>query len=338
MTKNIPQYRQIADDIKRQILSGELHHMALLPTEQSVCAQWQVSRITVRKAFSYLEDLGLVSPVAAKKRHVIYQQGDFCDKKFHVVACFGGVDETSPSCNHFITPNYDTLYNALVLELQHLNISFPKVLVSNDSGMPQVARSLNYELAYVLTSIPDELYSQFQVPVIQNMDRYDTRPDLIIRYNTESLLSKLTEDILSLGKKNIFVAYHDINFPFLDRVHNDFYSALKRKGYTGAVRDFTFEEIPDDFLDADCILLDGFGAKYFYDTLTLKQITLPETVSVIAISGDYMSDAPAHCKQIINDNKHIARVTANLIASVLGGKTPEFDVDIIKWYREYGNY
>ena len=51
-----------------------------------------------------------------------------------------------------------------------------------------------------------------------------------------------------------------------------------------------------------------------------------------------MSDAPAHCKQIINDNKHIARVTANLIASVLGGKTPEFDVDIIKWYREYGNY
>jgi GntR family transcriptional regulator len=54
-------YRAIADDLRRQIMSGELRAGGLLPSESSLSAAYAASRITVRKALDILRDEGLVS-------------------------------------------------------------------------------------------------------------------------------------------------------------------------------------------------------------------------------------------------------------------------------------
>ncbi len=58
--KAIPLYYQIETILRRQILSGELPPGSPLPSEGSLGQEFNVSRITVRRALSILEDDGLI--------------------------------------------------------------------------------------------------------------------------------------------------------------------------------------------------------------------------------------------------------------------------------------
>ena len=52
-----PLYRRIADDVIDQIRKGTLHPGEKLPSERALCALYEVSQITVRRA---LRELGQV--------------------------------------------------------------------------------------------------------------------------------------------------------------------------------------------------------------------------------------------------------------------------------------
>lgn len=56
----IPIYYQIREQLRRQILSGELKPGAPLPSEAQICTQCGVSRMTARLALSQLANEGLV--------------------------------------------------------------------------------------------------------------------------------------------------------------------------------------------------------------------------------------------------------------------------------------
>ncbi len=49
-------YKQVADSLRKQILSGELAPGAQLPTERELCHQFSASRITIRRALQILAD------------------------------------------------------------------------------------------------------------------------------------------------------------------------------------------------------------------------------------------------------------------------------------------
>ncbi|MDZ7677878.1 MAG: GntR family transcriptional regulator [Acidimicrobiales bacterium] len=53
-------YRAIADEIRRQIATGELAGGRLLPSEATLSATHEVSRVTIRKALELLRQEGLV--------------------------------------------------------------------------------------------------------------------------------------------------------------------------------------------------------------------------------------------------------------------------------------
>jgi GntR family transcriptional regulator len=55
-----PMYRQIADDLRAQVESGELQHGQQLPTEIELRERHNASRNTVRDAIKWLVSLGLV--------------------------------------------------------------------------------------------------------------------------------------------------------------------------------------------------------------------------------------------------------------------------------------
>jgi GntR family transcriptional regulator len=53
-------YLDVAEDLRRRIGSGELRPGRLLPSESQLAADFEVSRVTVRKALAQLRDGGLV--------------------------------------------------------------------------------------------------------------------------------------------------------------------------------------------------------------------------------------------------------------------------------------
>lgn len=56
----LPKYHQLSDILRQKIVSGTLIAGSRLPTEFSLCDEYQVSRGTVRKAYDILEQEGLV--------------------------------------------------------------------------------------------------------------------------------------------------------------------------------------------------------------------------------------------------------------------------------------
>ena len=56
-----PKYQFIADSLRQEIESGVYSSKQLLPTEQLLCQRFQISRQTVRRALSVLEDEGLIT-------------------------------------------------------------------------------------------------------------------------------------------------------------------------------------------------------------------------------------------------------------------------------------
>ena len=56
-----PKYQYIADSLRQEIESGVYSSKQLLPTEQLLCQRFQISRQTVRRALSVLEDEGLIT-------------------------------------------------------------------------------------------------------------------------------------------------------------------------------------------------------------------------------------------------------------------------------------
>lgn len=50
MEKKVSKYEMVKQDIQRKIEQSELKPNQILPSESELCEQYQVSRITVRKA------------------------------------------------------------------------------------------------------------------------------------------------------------------------------------------------------------------------------------------------------------------------------------------------
>jgi GntR family transcriptional regulator len=62
----LPIYRQIADDLRRRILSGELAPGAKIPTENELVEQYQAARLTTRQAVELLKTEGLLDAIRGR--------------------------------------------------------------------------------------------------------------------------------------------------------------------------------------------------------------------------------------------------------------------------------
>lgn len=63
---NKPMYEQVKDGIKEAILNGELKADQLMPSVRQLAADLNVSMITTKRAYSDLENEGLIYTVAGK--------------------------------------------------------------------------------------------------------------------------------------------------------------------------------------------------------------------------------------------------------------------------------
>jgi len=68
---NTPLYRQLSENLKNQIVSGQFLIGERLPSENQLCLQHQINRATVRQALKVLEDEGYIQKHHGKGSIVI---------------------------------------------------------------------------------------------------------------------------------------------------------------------------------------------------------------------------------------------------------------------------
>ena len=66
----VPPYRQIAEILKRRILSGQYPPNSRLPTESELVEAYEVARTTARRAVGALREAGLVYTVPQRGTYV----------------------------------------------------------------------------------------------------------------------------------------------------------------------------------------------------------------------------------------------------------------------------
>lgn len=74
MKEIMKKYQEIFTELKEKIVSGDYPEEGLLPTESDLCAQYGVSRDTVRKALSLLTEQGLVQRIQGRGTQVLKQE------------------------------------------------------------------------------------------------------------------------------------------------------------------------------------------------------------------------------------------------------------------------
>ncbi|MGN0438492.1 MAG: GntR family transcriptional regulator [Lachnospiraceae bacterium] len=65
-TSMIPIYEQLMEQIKNQIIQGELKEQECLPSVRTLAAELKISALTVKKAYDHLEEEGFVVTVHGK--------------------------------------------------------------------------------------------------------------------------------------------------------------------------------------------------------------------------------------------------------------------------------
>lgn len=76
-----PPYRQIAEIIKRRILSGQYPPHTRIPTESELVDTYEVARTTARRAVSALREEGLVYTVPQRGTYVAELSDDASDQR-----------------------------------------------------------------------------------------------------------------------------------------------------------------------------------------------------------------------------------------------------------------
>lgn len=66
----VPIYEQVADQVKKNIISGELKEGQVLPSVRALSSQLRISALTVKKSYDRLEDEGFVVTVQGKGTYV----------------------------------------------------------------------------------------------------------------------------------------------------------------------------------------------------------------------------------------------------------------------------
>ena len=74
MDSSKPLYLQVEADIKNRILSKQYMPGDKLPTENELSAQYNVSKITIRKAIQNLSDEGYVNKVQGKGTFINFKK------------------------------------------------------------------------------------------------------------------------------------------------------------------------------------------------------------------------------------------------------------------------
>mgnify|MGYP001374646526 CR=1 FL=1 len=171
----LPVYQQIIEDIKKRIFSGELKPRDAIPSENSLCETFGVSRMTVRKGLAILVNEGYITSIPGKGSFV--NEPDFEKYTLYFNEMSTGVttiDNTKLIEVKIILPT-----NKLQMSL---NLSSNKKVIL----VKRLFYSGSEAVAY------DEKYLVYYkgMPVVEKEIKYGTFPEMISKFTSLFAIKK----------------------------------------------------------------------------------------------------------------------------------------------------
>lgn len=345
-----PKYQSIADSLRQEIESGQYSNRQLLPTEQLLCQRFQISRQTVRRALSLLEDEGLITR----------RQGSGSRLRQHEKP------EALLNCAIAVVTTYisDYIFPGILRGMETVlsaNSSAPLLFatqnqVSVERKILQTLLTMK-DLDGVLvegtkTALPNpnlDLYQKLIDRGVRLVFINGIYPELS---DTPSVLADnygggrmLVEHLHRKGHQNIAGIFKN----------DDMQGTLRYAGYAEALRDLglPFEderirwyntEQRKDFLSETFVdsVLEGFqgcSAIVCYNDevairvvsrLQKRGIRVPEEMAVVSFDNSQYSDlAPARLTSLSHGSRNLGELAANLMLHQLRGE--ECGSKIVSW-------
>lgn len=346
----VPKYQTVADSLRQEIESGQYSERQLLPTEQVLCQRFQISRQTVRRALSLLEDEGLITR----------RQGSGSRLREHKEP------EAILNCAIAVVTTYigDYIFPDILRGMERVlsaNSSAPLLFATQNqlSVERKILQTLltMKELDGVLvegtkTALPNpnlDLYQKLIDRGIHLVFIHGIYPELT---HIPSVLADdygggrmLTEHLHRQGHQNIagifkvddmqgmrrYAGYagamRDLGLPFEDE-HVRWYNTERRKDFQS-----------DSFMDSLLEGIQGCSAVVCYNDevairvvsrLQKRGVRVPEEVAVVSFDNSQYSDlAPVRLTSLSHGSRNLGELSANLMLRLLQGE--ECRPEVVPW-------
>lgn len=345
-----PKYQSIADSLRLEIENGVYSGKQLLPTEQLLCQRFQISRQTVRRALSVLEDEGLI----------IRKQGSGSHLRERAEP------EALLNCTIAVVTTYisDYIFPGILQGMEAVltaNSSAPLLFatqnqVSTERKILQTLLTMN-TLDGVLvegskTALPNpnlDLYQKLIQRGVRLVFINGTYPEMS---GTPSVLADnygggkmLVEYLYRKGHQNIAGIFKN----------DDMQGILRYSGYVEALRDlglpledsqifwYNTEQrksfLSESFVDA---LLNGFAdctaIVCYNDEVAIRVVTqlkkrgvrIPEETAVVSFDNSQYSElSPVRVTSLSHGSQNLGELSANLMLRLLRGE--ECQSRVVPW-------
>jgi len=345
-----PKYQSIADLLRLEIENGQYSGKGLLPTEHLLCQRFQISRQTVRRALSVLEEEGLITR----------RQGSGSRLREHM--------EPEPvlNCTIAVVTTYisDYIFPGILRGMERVltaNSSAPLLFatqnqISTERKILQTLLTMK-ELDGVLvegskTALPNpnlDLYRKLTEQGVRLVFLHGVYPELT---DTPSVLADdcgggrmLVEYLHRKGHRNIAGVFKS----------DDMQGTLRYAGYTEALRglDLPLEDgrifwynteartpaLSDAFLNSVLDGLGGCSAVICYNDevairvimhLKKRGIRVPEEMAVVSFDDSQYSElAPVRITSLSHGEQNLGELSAALLLRLLQGE--ECRSEIVPW-------
>ena len=345
-----PKYQSIANSLRREIESGQYSSKQRLPTEQLLCQRFQISRQTVRRALSMLEEEGLI----------VRRQGSGSKVRER--------EEAAPpmQCTIAVVTTYisDYIFPGLLRGMESVltaNSSAPLLFatqnqISTERKTLQTLLTMR-ELDGVLvegskTALPNpnlDLYQKLMDRGVQLVFFNGTYPELSA---APSVLADnwgggkmLVEHLHQRGHQNIAGIFKS----------DDIQGPQRYSGYIQALRDLNLPledsrifwyntEARDSFLVEPFVdrILDGFAGcsaiVCYNDEIAIRVVTqlkkrgaaVPEDMAVVSFDNSQYSElAPVRITSLSHGDQNLGGLAASLMLRLLRGE--ECPSQVVPW-------
>ncbi|HHV65587.1 MAG TPA: GntR family transcriptional regulator [Peptococcaceae bacterium] len=171
----LPKYLQIAEEIKEKIRNGNLKPGDSIPSENSLCATYNVSRMTVRKSLFLLSTEGYIASIAGKGSFVKEPDSEKYLLYYNeLVNLISRIDRTRLLEVKIVLPPPEVM-NSLHLSSNRKIILVKRLFYSNSE---KVAYDLKYLIYYK------------GMPVVEKEIQYGTFPEMVSKYTSLFAIQK----------------------------------------------------------------------------------------------------------------------------------------------------
>ncbi len=331
-------YVKLMEDLKEKILSGEIQTGDKLPSENELSSQYQISRQTVRKALSILENTGYV--------YAEHGRGTFCCEPVHHSRKSKNIAVVTTYLSDYIFPRVIQGIDTILTRE-----GYSIILKNTKNSRSQEAKCLEELLqkdidGIIIEPSKSQIYCN-HMNLYHKLDEYEIPYVFIqgcfskMKHKPQVLMDDckggylITKYLIDTGHKNIIGVFKSDDIQGQDR-HKGYVMALQEAGiyydpdkivwfYTEDRKIHPYESIyqmavNQSPMDAVVCYNDQIALKVV-QALNDAGLKVPEDISVTGYDNSYMARSNGfHLTTIVHPQEKLGEMAAELLLKLIENK------------------